>query len=273
MTNSSFPGLFYNDGKFSSVEDILADEESLSIAINGEPFTVTMRTPGFEEELIIGLLFTEEVYRDNNADFKIEIKKKNSKGFITEVNVIIPVNKILKDFKSSRNLVSASSCGLCGRTDFEDTITKNKITESIFIDPSMLEGMFAEMSKHQEAFRLSGGTHASAAFDITGKMLAIYEDIGRHNAVDKLVGALIIKQILPQAKFVTVSGRISYEIVNKVLSAGIPVLASFSAPSTMAVENAKESGMALMAFCRNKKLTVYAHPERIIQNENARVIE
>lgn len=273
MTNPTYPGLFYNDGKFSGVDDVLAVEESLSIAINGEPFTVTMRTPGFEVELIRGLLYTEEVFRDIISEIKIEILRKNSKGVVTEVNVLIPAEKILKDFKSSRNLVSASSCGLCGRTDFQNTITKNKITESISFDPMLMEGMFFEMSQRQKEFKLSGGTHAAAAFDLKGKLIAIHEDIGRHNAVDKLIGDLIIHKQLSDTKFMTVSGRISYEIVNKALSASIPVVASVSAPSTMAVENAIEAGMTLMAFCRNKKLTVYAHPERIIQHESLRVTE
>ena len=129
------------------------------------------------------------------------------------------------------------------------------------------------MSKKQAAFRESGGTHASAAFDKNGKLLGVMEDIGRHNAVDKLIGSLIINKKLEAAKFITVSGRISYEIVNKALSAGIPVLASVSAPSTMAVENAKNAGMTLMAFCRNNKLTVYAHTERVVQNETINVAE
>lgn len=271
MTNSSYPGLFYNDGNFSGVNDILAVEESLSIAINGEPFTVTMRTPGFENELVRGLLYTEEVFRDVFEPY-IEITKKNARGIITEINVNIPPDKILKDFKSSRNLISASSCGLCGRTDFEDSISKNKITESISIDASRFEMMFAEMQKHQEAFKLSGGTHASAAFDGNGNILSICEDIGRHNAVDKVIGSLIRKGELHAAKIILVSGRISYEIVNKTLSAGIPVIASVSAPSTMAVENAINAGMTLIAFCRNKKLTIYAHPERITHREPVRDI-
>ena len=126
MSEKKHIGLFYNNGKFSGVEDVLAVEESLSISINGEPFTVTMRTPGDDEELVTGLLFTEEVYREA-AKLKMEIVKTNDKGFVTEINLLIPEVKILKDFAGSRNIISSSSCGLCGRTSFEDTISKNKI--------------------------------------------------------------------------------------------------------------------------------------------------
>ena len=271
MTNEHYYGLHYNHGTFSGVEDVLAVEESLSIAINGEPFTVTMRTPGFEEELIRGLLYSEEVYRDLETAPVVEILETNGKGYVTSVNVKIPADKILKNFAGSRNIISASSCGLCGRTSFEDTITKNTIAETGLLDPSLVVRMFESMSMKQEAFRQSGGTHASAAFTLDGKMLDIREDIGRHNAVDKVIGGLIHKNKLHEAKVLTVSGRISYEIVNKALSAGIPFLASVSAPSTLSVENAQAAGMTLMAFCRNDKLTIYAHPERIIQNEFVQV--
>ena len=133
--------------------------------------------------------------------------------------------------------------------------------------------MFESMSRHQEAFRQSGGTHACAAFTIDGELLDIQEDIGRHNAVDKVVGSLLLKNKLEQARCMTVSGRVSYEIVNKALSAGISFLASVSAPSSMAVTNANAAGMTLMAFCRNDKLTIYAHPEFVEQHSMIQVNE
>jgi FdhD protein len=217
------------------------------------------------------LLYSEEVYRDLVAAPVIEILKTNTKGYVTSVNVKIPAGKILKDFAGSRNIISASSCGLCGRTSFEDTITKNIITETGLLQPTLIARMFESMNSKQEAFRQSGGTHASAAFTLDGILLDIREDIGRHNAVDKVIGGLILKNSLHKAKVLTVSGRISYEIVNRSLSAGIPFLASVSAPSSLAVENAQTAGMTLMAFCRNDKLTIYAHPERIIQQEMVQV--
>lgn len=262
-----YPGIFYNHGNFTSVTDVLAIEESLNISVNGESFTVTMRTPGEETELIRGLLYTEEVYRDTDEEPEIIVLDKSVNGHITSVDVKLNPQKILKDFVGSRNIVSASSCGLCGRTSFEDTISKNVISEDLLMDPAEVRKMFDQMRASQKEFSQSGGTHAAGAFTAEGKMLAVCEDIGRHNAVDKLIGKLIIQNKLSHAKCITVSGRISYEIVNKALSAEIPVIASVSAPSTMAVEMASQSGMTLMAFCRENKLTVYAHPERIKQPE------
>lgn len=270
MSNERYPGLFYNNGIFSSVNDILAVEESLSIAINGESFTVTMRTPGFENDLIRGLLFTEEVYRDL-AEPEIKILETNALGYVISVDVMLPAEKILKNFAGSRNIISASSCGLCGRTDFENTVSRNIINDSGMIDPVQIPVMFEKMRNMQQAFNQSGGTHASAAFTANGEMLEIKEDIGRHNAVDKVIGALLTTGKLERAKCLTVSGRISYEIVNKALSAGIPFLASVSAPSTMSIMNAETGGMTIMAFCRNDKLTVYTHPEKIIKNETIQV--
>lgn len=267
MKTNSYNGLLYNDGNFSHVTDMLAIEESLSIAINEEPFTVTMRTPGHELELVQGLLFTEGVYRQRLNTDQLQINSNGLKGFITSLNLVLPQENLLKDFASSRNIISASSCGLCGRTSFEETLSTNTINDDVKIDPRILEYMFAKMSEAQLDFRSSGGTHAAAAFSIDGEMIAIFEDIGRHNAVDKVIGSLVLQQTLPKAKCITVSGRVSYEIVNKVQAAGIPVLAAVSAPSSMAVENAVAAGMTLIAFCRSKKLTVYAHPERILQTE------
>ena len=265
MTVSRYNGLHFNNGNFSTVKDTLAVEESLSVSINGEPFTVTMRTPGAETELVTGLLFTEEVYRDLNNFPVLEVTATSDKGFITSVNVKLPRENILKDFARTRNIISASSCGLCGRTSFEETLSKQKVDAAGIIDPQMVEAMFNSMSEHQDDFRQSGGTHASAAFTLDGKLLEIKEDIGRHNAVDKVIGGLILNHKLDEAACMTVSGRVSYEIINKAQSAGIAFLASVSAPSSMAVELATSAGITLMAFCRNKKLTVYSHPERVEQ--------
>ncbi len=265
MTISHFTGLHFSNGHFSTVNDVLSVEESLSISINGEPFTVTMRTPGAEQELITGLLFTEEVYRDTSILPVMEILNTNGKGHITSVNVKLPPDKLLKDFAGNRNIISASSCGLCGRTSFEDTLSKQKVAASGIMDPSFVTEMFNNMSQHQADFQKSGGVHASAAFTIKGELLEIREDIGRHNAVDKVIGGLILNGRLNEAACLTVSGRVSYEIVNKAQSAGISFLCSVSAPSSMAVELAEAAGITLMAFCRNNRLTVYSHPEKVEQ--------
>lgn len=261
-----YRGLHYREGKFSEVKDALAVEESLLISVNGETLTVTMRTPGAEEELVRGLLYTEEIYRDTGEP-EYAVVSRNEKGYITEIDTRIPDGRILKDFAGTRNIISASSCGLCGRTDFEETLSTNTINEYGTIPAGLVESLFTKMNEAQAEFRLSGGTHAAAAFTLSGALLDVREDIGRHNAVDKVIGGLLRKGKLEQARILTVSGRISYEIVNKARSAGFPFVASVSAPSTMAVEHALAAGMTLMAFCRNDRLTVYAHPERVVDHE------
>jgi len=263
MEDKRYDGFFYKQGNFSPVKDLLAFEEVLSIAINDVPFTITMRTPGNEVELVRGLLFTEGIYRDLENHPHIENVETNVDGYITKVNVILPEEKLLKSFSGTRNITSVSSCGLCGKTELDELSSDFLTVNEEVLDPTFVEKLFAEMRVHQNAFDQSGGTHAAAAFNFKGELLEVQEDIGRHNAVDKVIGALINKEKLKEALILTVSGRISYEIVSKALTACIPILASVSAPSTLAVETARQSGMTLLAFCRNDKLTVYTHPERM----------
>ena len=264
MEEKRYDGFFYKQGSFSPVKDLLAFEEVLSIAINDVPFTITMRTPGNEVELVRGLLFTEGIYRDLENHPHIEKVETNVDGYLTKVNVILPKEKLLKSFSGTRNITSVSSCGLCGKTELDELSSDVLPMNEEVLDPSFVEKLFAEMRVHQNAFDQSGGTHAAAAFNFMGELLEVQEDIGRHNAVDKVIGSLINKGKMKEAVVLTVSGRISYEIVSKALTACIPILASVSAPSTLAVETARQSGMTLLAFCRNDKLTVYTHPERMM---------
>ena len=266
MNTRKYNGLFFNQGKFSQVEDVLSVEVGLSISINDTPFTVTMQTPGQEKDLVRGLLFSESIYRDLELHPEMKVTAFDDDAFITAINLVIPPEKILKDFAGSRNVMSASSCGLCGKTSFDDE-TPVFLKNDTIIDPRVIGAMFDQMSEKQRSFKLSGGTHAAGAFTADGKMLSIREDIGRHNAVDKVIGDLIYAGRLEEAECLTVSGRISFEIVSKAISAGIPYLASVSAPSTLAVNMAQESGMTLMAFCRNHKLTVYSNAGNVHTSE------
>ncbi len=258
MNIRKYNGLYFNGGKFSKVRDVLSVEIGLSISINGTPFTVTMQTPGQEKDLVRGLLFSESIYRDLEIHPELKVTEFDDNAYITAINVTIPEDKILKEFAGSRNVMSASSCGLCGKTSFDDE-TPIVLQNQQMIDPEVIGAMFDQMNEKQKSFKLSGGTHAAGAFSLDGQMLSIREDIGRHNAVDKVIGDLIYNSKLHEAKCLTVSGRISFEIVSKAISAGIPFLASVSAPSTRAVDMAEEAGMTLMAFCRDNKLTVYSN--------------
>lgn len=262
-----YKGVFYNGKDFSGIEDAISIEVPLSIAINEIPFTVTMQTPGNEIDLTRGLLFTENIFRNLSHTPVVDVVSKNEQGFITSVNVILPKELILKDFAGTRNVISASSCGICGKTSLDDLDCKPVVNSEILI-ADLVPKMFEQINVGQKNFQKSGGTHAAGAFTIAGELLTLQEDIGRHNAVDKVIGSLINNNLLDKAKCITVSGRISYEIVNKTKSAGIPFLAAVSAPSTLAIDNAQESGITLMAFCRNEKFTIYSNPQQVAIRES-----
>lgn len=260
-----YKGVLFNGKDFSSLEDAISVEVALSIAVNGMPFTVTMQTPGNETDLARGLLYTENIY-SNKAIPEIEITEKNEAGYITSLNVKVPSALVLKDFANTRNVISASSCGICGKTSLDDD-SETKVNNNVLLDAALVPKMFEQINEGQKDFRLSGGTHAAGAFAIDGSMLVLKEDIGRHNAVDKVIGYLLNHQLIEKAKCITVSGRISYEIVNKIRLAGIPFLAAVSAPSSLAIDNAQEAGITLMAFCRNNKFTIYSNPQQVDMNQ------
>ncbi len=272
MNIRKYNGLYFNDGKFSKVNDVLSIEIGLSISINDTPFTVTMQTPGQEKDLVRGLLFSESIYRDLDEHPQMKVTEFDDDAYIKAINLTIPEEKILKEFAGSRNVMSASSCGLCGKTSFDDE-QAIVLTNDNIIDPAVVGSMFDQVSEKQTSFNLSGGTHAAGAFSLDGSMLSIREDIGRHNAVDKVIGDLIYNGKLSEAICLTVSGRISFEIVSKAISAGIPYLASVSAPSTLAVDMAQEAGLTLMAFCRNNKLTVYSNTGKVRTEERAETLD
>lgn len=262
MMVEQYSSILFDGKSFSEREDGIAIEVALSISINGIPFSVTMQTPGHEQDLVIGLLFTEGIFTNPEIKPNIEAVSYNEDGHINLVNVLIAPEYIVKDFSGTRNVISASSCGICGKTSLDDFGIK-AISETGLLDPLIVPVMFDKVSKEQQNFMKSGGTHAAGAFTIDGELLAVREDIGRHNAVDKVIGFLLSNKMMSKVKCLTVSGRVSYEIISKTKSAGIPFLAAVSAPSSLAVDKAEEAGITLMAFCRNERFTVYSHAERI----------
>jgi FdhD protein len=247
----------FEEGCFSAVEDALTVEEMLSICINGKPYTMTMRTPGYEEELTRGILLSEDVYKEATNPL-FSIMEKNEQGYITKVNVDIPESQLGKGIAEARNLLSVSSCGMCGKYEADLELTGAKLQTYEQLSPSFILSMFDTMRAAQSNFEATGGSHASAAFASDGNMLVCREDIGRHNAVDKVIGHLFLNQTLAEAVCLLVSGRVSYEIVSKCFRAGITHLAAVSAPSSMAVDYCKEKGIHLFAFCRQQKLTKYS---------------
>lgn len=243
------------------VDDNLVIEQALQISINDEIFSITMRTPGDDEDLVRGLLYSEDIYKAKE-ELIISFSENEEKG-ITEANTNIEPSLLSDGYSNSRNLLSVSSCGICGKTELEEIDSTHKLQDGIKINIQDLLKMFKEMNDGQPTFHQSGGSHAAAAFSKNSELLAIREDIGRHNAVDKVIGHLVNEKQLNKAKCLVVSGRISYEIVAKAFKANIPVLAAVSAPSSLAVDFAKELGITLLGFCRENKATCYAHPKRL----------
>lgn len=270
MATRNYEGKKFDKNDIDKIVDALTIEEALQININNKPFTVSMRTPGNDVSLVRGLLHAEGVI--NNIDFipEISLKKENEKGIVTIVNVNIPEEELGEGYSNSRSLLSVSSCGICGKTELGDLAFIGKtIDDNDKIDIGLIHNLFNKMNNFQFDFRKSGGTHAAAAFNLNGDLLAAMEDIGRHNAVDKIIGKLINDKKLNEAKIMTVSGRISYEIVIKCFKARIPFLAAVSAPSSLAVDYAKELGITLFAFCRDERATCYSNPQRTkIQSTN-----
>lgn len=256
-----YEGQKYTNNTSTVVEDALTVEGALQIVINGVPFTVTMRTPNNDNALIRGLLHSEDVYRQSTP-LNIAFEVKNTVMTIAQLQ--IPRQFLGNGYKNSRTLLSVSSCGICGRTALDDTeLMKNAITDSVETTVDKIYGLFQQMKTQQHDFLESGGSHAAAAFSTNGQLLTVMEDIGRHNAVDKVIGNLLLHNTLDQAIGLLVSGRLSYEIIAKAYHANIPILAAVSAPSSLAVEYAKQLGITLLGFCRGQKATCYAHPQRI----------
>ncbi len=263
MATSKYRGLKHRNDRILEVHDDLTVEEALRISINGKPLTVTMRTPGDDVEFVHGLLYSEDIYTDVNTHIETILEEENSQGIVTGVNVNIEPGKLGEGYLNSRSFLSVASCGICGKQELDLPDQQTSVTEAT-IGAELIFQMFDMMNSGQQTFRRSGGSHAAAAFSEQGELLSIKEDIGRHNAVDKVVGDLILSKNLDSAKCVTISGRVSYEIIIKTFRARIPVLAAVSAPSTLAVDYAKELGITLLAFCRDDKLTCYSHAHRMV---------
>jgi FdhD protein len=259
----TYNGLKIHGDKADQVHDELTLEQPLSVVINGSTFTLTMQTPGNEEELVRGLLFSEGVYKDKKSTYNIYQKKFSDDGFMSEMHILIPEEKLDQSQLNKRSLLSVASCGICGKTELDLPLGRID-TDSVQLDLSQIDVMFQSMSERQSAFISSGGCHASGAFSSDFQLLSLMEDIGRHNAVDKVIGDLLNREKLNQARYLLVSGRVSYEIVVKCFTAGIPFLLAVSAPSTLAVDFAKELGITLLGFCRENRATVYSNAHRIL---------
>lgn len=249
MATRNYQGEKFDVQGVDPVVDALTVEEALQININGKPFTLSMRTPGADNDLIRGLLHSEAIISSTRFHPTPILQRKNEESIVTVVDLEIPEAYLGSGYSNSRSLLSVSSCGICGKTELGEQDFMGKTIEAPMQFPAeSFTEMFAQMNRGQHDFKQSGGTHAAALFDAKGSLLVVKEDIGRHNAVDKAIGWLLLRDRLDEAKAMTVSGRISYEITIKAFKAGIPFLAAVSAPSSLSVDYAKEFGITLLGF-------------------------
>jgi FdhD protein len=245
------------------VEDDVVMEEPLEIRVNGESITVTMRTPGNDFDLAVGLLWTEGIIKSRDEIGTIAYCPDEEQPELKNVVNVVLVDAQRK-LESSRRLWSNSSCGLCGKATL-DSIHKvcGPITSSMVVSYDLLYSLPSRLRQAQANFERTGGIHAVGLFDSKGSLLVLREDIGRHNAVDKVLGAALLGALPVSQTVMMVSGRLGFEIAQKALVAGIPVVTSISAPSSLAVELATDFGMTTVGFLRGRSMNVYSHPERI----------
>ncbi|MEI5097565.1 formate dehydrogenase accessory sulfurtransferase FdhD [Streptomyces sp. PmtG] len=260
------------DGAVSERPDTLVAEEPLEIRLNGKPLAITMRTPGDDFALAAGFLVSEGVL--GAADELRNIvycagATEDGSNTYNVVDVTTAPDVVLPDITLERNVYTTSSCGLCGKASLDAVRTTARWPiddggEALRLTPELLAALPDRLRAAQRVFDRTGGLHAAALFTEDGELLDVREDVGRHNAVDKLVGRALQSGRLPLARTVLlVSGRASFELAQKAVMAGVPVLAAVSAPSSLAVDLAAETGLTLVGFLRGTSMNVYAGEHRM----------
>lgn len=242
------------------VADHVACEEPLQITVDGTPIAVVMRTPGHDEDLVNGFLLTEGVMAALADVSRLDLEAQKNHAY-----VFLADDVVLDRARLSRNLFSASSCGICGKASI-DAIQQDAppVGDGFFIPASVVLGLPDALRVTQEVFARTGGLHAAALVDVHGEILVLREDVGRHNAIDKVIGWATAEGVDLTQTLMQVSGRVSFEVMQKALVARIPVVSAISSPSSLAVEFARESRQTLIGFLRPPKMNIYAGPERVV---------
>jgi FdhD protein len=264
----------WQEGRVRRAQDYLVAEEPLEIRIGRTPLSVTMRTPGLDLELTAGFLFTEGLIKKREQIASLEYAEATSKTKSNPRQANSNIVRVrlkgvaLKPAQLRRNFFMSSSCGVCGKASIDAVRARGirRPNPKFFLDPSVLCTLPDTLKAAQSIFDRTGGLHAAGLFDAQGKLIVLREDVGRHNAVDKVVGwALLSDEIrLPLADYaLMVSGRGGFEIIQKALLAGLPLVASVSAPSSLAVRLARQAGMTLVGFLRGRRFLVYSGEERL----------
>ncbi len=276
--NSKYKVLKYESNNASNIDDLISIEEPLEITIkfkNKETWventiSITMRTPGNDEDLVRGFLFNERIIQKIEYIDKIESVGENVGQYNLKNKIIATINNSenVDIDKIKRNFLTNSSCGVCGKTSLDslEIIKKDKILKSLpKISHEILMKSPSILRENQSEFSKTGGIHASGLFSEEGNVIAIKEDVGRHNALDKLIGFVLKKKILnPSKQFLTCSGRLNFELVQKALMSNIGVLIGVGAPTSLAIDLANKFDMTLVGFVKQNSFNIYSNKERII---------
>jgi FdhD protein len=253
------------NGRPQTRADQLACEEPLEIRVAGRSIAVTMRTPGHDRELAAGFLLSEGIVRRREDVVEI-LHCRAAAAPDNTLNVFLASALKLDLARLTRHVFASSSCGLCGKASIESVHQHfPPVTSSVMVKAGMLSRLPMRMRRAQKTFSQTGGLHAAALFDARGKLLVLREDVGRHNAVDKVLGYGLLEGKLPfDSHILLVSGRASFEIMQKALSARVPIVCAVSAPSSLAVDFANASGQSLVGFLRDGGMNVYCGGVRIV---------
>jgi FdhD protein len=276
MAKPAAPGLRirrYAAGEWTDAPDAVVTEEPLQLLLDGEPLAVVMRTPGSDIELALGLLFAEGVIRTSRdvRAIRISAEAGETEAGVSVQPVLVESNQVDVNLagkprrKLERSMLASSACGVCGTQMIEDLRRDlARLPPGLVVDPALLPPLVDRLRSGQGVFERTGGLHAAGLFDVNGEVVALREDIGRHNAVDKVVGRLLLDGRLPAAEMLlVVSGRAGYEIVQKSIGAGIAVVAAVGAPSSLAVALAREFNQTLVGFLRGERFNVYSGVDRL----------
>jgi FdhD protein len=252
---------------------MVVTEEPLQLMLDGEALSVLMRTPGNDIELCLGLMFAEGIVRARKdvRVIRISAEAGEAEGAVAVESVLVESNQVDVHLagraprRPERSMLSSSACGVCGTVLIEDLRRDLAVLPSgLAVDPALLPSLVDRLRSGQDVFERTGGLHAAGLFTPGGDLVCLREDVGRHNAVDKLVGRALLDQRLPaKDSILVVSGRAGYEIVQKSITAGITFLAAVGAPSSLAVSLAREFNQTLVGFLKGDRFNVYSAPERL----------
>ncbi|MEM9080904.1 MAG: formate dehydrogenase accessory sulfurtransferase FdhD [Verrucomicrobiota bacterium] len=250
----------FGDEGWEEAEDVVAGEEPLQITLDGVPVAVVMRTAGDDGDLVRGFLVTENLVKSLEEVGRVDLEAKENHALVfLKEGVEFDAGRL------QRNLFSASSCGICGKASI-DSIRQEygRVGAGFEVAKDVLFAMPERLRGVQRVFAETGGLHAAALVSAAGEVLVLREDVGRHNAIDKVIGWGLAGGVEFGEVFLQVSGRVSFEVMQKALAVGIPLVAAISAPTSLAVEFARESGQTLVGFLREPRMNVYSFSERVL---------